>query len=79
MIQDLFHPLVGKGTFGPTGSLHKDMIVTIWGPGANVAIFLVFYSYSKWWVWLHSIFFLLGGIYTIATALPIVFFTGIIY
>lgn len=68
-----------KGDFGFTGDLHESLMSLIWGPGANVAIFLVLYSYRQLWVWAHSILFLFAGIYTIATAIPILLYTGIIY
>jgi hypothetical protein len=50
----------------------------LWSPCANIAIFLIIYSYRKWWVWLHMVFFAVATIATLATALPIYFTTGLV-
>jgi len=63
--------------FGDTFEAHKFMDA-IWGPFINIAIFLVLYSYRKWWVYVHGIFGLFACIYTLATAIPILTFTGIV-
>jgi hypothetical protein len=54
------------------------MMGFLWSPAANIAIFLIIYSYRKYWVWLHMLFFSFAIIFTLATALPILFFTGLI-
>jgi Ca2+/Na+ antiporter len=50
----------------------------LWSPAANIAIFLIIYSYRKYWVWLHMLFFTGATILTLATSLPILFTTGLI-
>ena len=50
----------------------------IWGPGINISILIVLYSYRKYYVYLHSLFGIFATIYGIATALPILLKTGII-
>jgi len=64
--------------FGTAGEFHSALMTAIWIPAADVAILLVMYSYRKLWVWVHGAFFLLATIYTLSTALPILFSTGII-
>ena len=51
----------------------------LWGPGANIAIILVLYTYRKWWTWVHGTFLALSSIATIALSLPILITTGIVY
>jgi hypothetical protein len=50
----------------------------LWSPAANIAIFLIIYSYRKYWVWLHMLFFTVATIITLVTSLPILFTTGLI-
>jgi hypothetical protein len=64
--------------YGSTGSAHAGLMAAIWGPGINMAIFLSFYSYRKWWGYIHGIAGVFACIYTLATSLPILTFTGII-
>jgi hypothetical protein len=64
--------------FGSTGGAHAGLMAALWGPGINIAIILSFYSYRKWWGILHGIYGAFTCIYTLATSLPILFYTGII-
>lgn len=50
----------------------------LWGPFANLAIILAFYTYRKWWIWLHGAYFLVITIITLSTAIPILQATGIV-
>jgi hypothetical protein len=50
----------------------------IWGPAADVAIFLVLYNYRKLWTWVHGGFFLFAAIITLATSIPMLTYTGVI-
>lgn len=50
----------------------------LWGPGANIAIFLAYYSYRKLWPWVHGVYFLFATIVTVATSISILQKTGII-
>lgn len=67
-----------EDVFGSTAEAHAGLMDVLWGPGINIAIFLSFYSYRKWWGILHGIFGVFACIYTLATSLPILFYTGII-
>jgi hypothetical protein len=51
----------------------------LWGPGANLAVILVLYTYRKWWLWLHALFFVGSTTITLITTIPILLTTGIIY
>jgi hypothetical protein len=64
--------------FGSTYDLHSALMATIWGPGINVSILLVLYSYRKYYIYIHSLFGLFITIFTISTALPILLTTGIL-
>ena len=50
----------------------------LWSPAANIAIFLIIYSYRKYWVWLHMLFFAVATFITVISSLPIFFVTGLI-
>jgi hypothetical protein len=50
----------------------------IWGPAANIAILLTFYSYRKIWAYVHGSFFLLAIIITVASSIPIITTSGVI-
>ena len=50
----------------------------LWSPCANIAIFLIIYSYRKYWVWLHMLFFTFATVITLVSSLPILFHTGFI-
>lgn len=64
--------------FGSTYPAHSNLMGAIWGPGINVAIFIVLYSYRKYWVYLHAFLGLFVCLFTLASTLPILVFTGII-
>lgn len=64
--------------FGPTSHNHKELMPLIWGPAANIALFLVLYNYRKIWSWIHGAFFSIANIITLSTSLPILFHTGFI-
>ena len=64
--------------FGPTYDLHSALMAVIWGPGINVSILLVLYSYRKYYIYIHSIFGFFLAVFTIATSLPILLTTGIL-
>ena len=68
----------GDDDFGSTADLHESFMGALWSPCANIAIFLIIYSYRKYWVWLHMLFFTVATIITLASSLPIVFHTGFI-
>lgn len=53
-------------------------MAVLWGPGINLAIILAMYSYRKYYVYLHICFGVFITVYSIGTALPILFTTGII-
>jgi len=53
-------------------------MVAIWGPGINVAIFLVLYSYRRYAFILHALAGLFACIYTLAVTIPIITTTGIV-
>jgi hypothetical protein len=64
--------------FGSTYYFHSLLMDLIWGPGINLSILIVLYSYRNYYVYAHSIFGLFATIFTIATSLPILLKTGII-
>ena len=68
-----------QGKYGSTSELHALLLRYIWGPGVNVAIILVLYTYRRWWTWLHGILLCLASIATIILSLPILMTTGIVY
>ncbi len=53
-------------------------MAVIWGPVANIAIFLAYYAYRKAWPWVHGVYFLLAVIVTLASSIPILQTTGVI-
>lgn len=67
-----------EDAFGSTGEFHAGLMGILWGPGANIAIFLVLYNYRKIWVWLHGAYFFIVTILTLASSIPILTYTGII-
>ena len=67
-----------SNTFGPTAENHKDAMVALWGFAANIAIFIMLYSYRKLCVYVHGAYFLIATIITLATSIPIITYTGII-
>ena len=44
-----------------------------------MAVILVLYTYRKWWLWLHALFFVGSTIITLITSIPILLTTGIVY
>lgn len=50
----------------------------LWGPVANIAIFLAQYSYRRYPFFVHALFGLVACIFTLATAIPMLLFTGIV-
>lgn len=53
-------------------------MAVIWGPVANIAIFLAYYAYRKAWPWVHGVYFLFAVIVTLASSIPILQTTGVI-
>jgi hypothetical protein len=49
----------------------------VWGPIINIGIFLVMYSYRKWWGYLHALIGLFACIFSLACTLPILINIGI--
>lgn len=68
-----------EGKYGSSSELHQLLMRYLWGPGANLAVILVLYTYRKWWVWLHALFFVATSTITLITTIPILLTTGIIY
>lgn len=67
-----------ENDFGSTYDLHSALMALIWGPGINVAIIAVLYSYRKYYIYLHAFCGLFATIYSISTSLPILLTTGIL-
>ncbi len=64
--------------FGSTYEIHEALMGLIWGPGINLAIFLVLYSYRKYYIYLHVLYGLFAATFSLATAIPILLTTGIV-
>lgn len=67
-----------ENDFGSTYELHSALMAIIWGPGINVAIIVVLYSYRKYYIYLHAFCGIFATVYSIATSLPILLTTGIL-
>ena len=68
-----------QGRFGDTVNLHILLLRYLWGPGANVLIILVLYSYRKWWAWVHGVLLSLSALLTIAITFPMLIAGGYPY
>ena len=75
----MLHDTLLYGKYGSTAELHTLLMRYIWGPGVNVAIIIVLYTYRKWWTWVHGTLLALASLATIALSLPILVTTGIVY
>jgi hypothetical protein len=63
--------------FGETIDSHTNLMDIIWGPGINIGIFLVLYSYRRYTFILHAIIGVFACLYSLATSLPILMMTGV--
>ena len=68
-----------QGKYGDTVDLHILLMRYLWGPGANVLVILVLYSYRKWWSWIHATLLTLAAILTIAITFPMLVTAGFPY
>ena len=68
-----------QGRFGDTVNLHILLLRYLWGPGANVLVILVLYSYRKWWAWVHGVLLSLSALLTIAITFPMLIAGGFPY
>jgi hypothetical protein len=57
---------------------HTALMAAIWGPGINISIFLVMYSYRRYSFYIHAIFGYFAVIYTLATTISILLTTEVI-
>ena len=72
------HGQNSSSVFGFTIDAHTGLMAAIWGPGINVAIFIVLYSYRRYTFIIHALAGFFACIYTLATSIPIIMTTGIV-
>jgi cytochrome b561 len=66
------------GEFGETAEPHAEIMAILWGPAANVAIFMALYSYRRYPFFIHALFGLFACIFTLSTSIPMLMTTGIV-